>query len=98
MELYNSVPYDESEMKSIQSSILSRILNSSCNDYIITVTDVRNSKSDSSEGLFSDHFIYGTRFYVILSILFTSMLSHGFSPNFMILGTMIPIPKDKKKS
>ena len=26
------------------------------------------------------------------------MLSHGFSPNFMILGTMIPIPKDKKKS
>ena len=26
------------------------------------------------------------------------MLSHGFSPNSMILGTMIPIPKDKKKS
>ena len=98
MELYNSVPYDESEMKSIQSSILSRILNSSCGDYIIAVTDVRKGKSDSSEGLFSDHFIYGTRFYVILSILFTSMLSHGFSPNFMILGTMIPIPKDKKKS
>ena len=50
MELYNSVPYDESEMKSIESSILSRILNSSCSDYIITVTDVRNGKSDSSEG------------------------------------------------
>ena len=26
------------------------------------------------------------------------MLSHGFSPNSMILGTMIPIPKDKKTS
>ena len=26
------------------------------------------------------------------------MLSHGFSPNSMILGTVIPIPKDKKKS
>ena len=26
------------------------------------------------------------------------MLSHRFSPNAMILGTMIPIPKDKKKS
>ena len=26
------------------------------------------------------------------------MLSHGFSPNSMILGTMIPISKDKKKS
>ena len=106
MELYNSVPYDTSEMKSIESSVLSRILNSSCSDYIITVTDVMNAiahlksgKSDGSEGLFSDHFIHGThRFYVILSILFTAMLSHGFSSNSMILGTMIPIPKDKKKS
>ena len=108
MELYNSVPYDTSEIKSIESSVLSRILNSSCSDYItcITVTDVMNAiahlksgKSDGSEGLYSDHFIHGThRVYVILSILFTAMLSHGFSPNSMILGTMIPIPKDKKKS
>ena len=106
MELYNSVPYDASEMKSIESSVLSRILNSSCSDYIITVTDVMNAiahcksgKSDGSESLFSDHFIHGShRFYVILSIFFTSMLSHGFSPNSMMLGTMIPIPKDKKTS
>ena len=46
--------------------------------------------SDGSEGLFFDHFIHGTDlFYVILSILFTSMLSYRFSPNSMILGTMI---------
>ena len=104
--IYNSVPYDTSEMKSIESFVLSRILNSSCSDYIFTVTDVMNAiahlksgKSDGSEGLFSHHFIYGThRLYIILSMLFTSMLSHGFSPNSMILGTMIPIPKDKKKS
>ena len=77
-----------------------------CSDYIITVTDVMNAiahlksgQSDGSESLFSDHFIHDTqRFYVILSILFTSMLSHRFSSNSMILGTMIPIPKDKKKS
>ena len=30
-------------MKSIESSVLSRILNSSCSDYIITVTDVMNA-------------------------------------------------------
>ena len=85
MELYNSVPYDTCEIKCIESSVLSRILNSSCSDYIITVADVMNAiahlksgKSDGSEGLFSDHFIYGThRYYVILSMLFTSMLSHG---------------------
>ena len=78
MELYNSVPYNTSEMKSIESSVLSRLLNSSCSDYIITLTDVMNAiahlksgKSDGSEGLFSDHFIHGThRFYVILSMLF----------------------------
>ena len=33
MKLYNSVPYDTSEMKSIESSVLSRILNSSCSEY-----------------------------------------------------------------
>ena len=66
MELYNSVPYDTSEMKFIETSVLSRILNSSCSDGIITVTDVMNAiahlksgKSDCS-GLFSDHFIRGT--------------------------------------
>ena len=58
---------------------------------------IAHLKSGKSDGLFSEHFIHDThRFYVILSILFTSMLSHGFSPNSMILGTMIPIPKDKK--
>ena len=65
------------------------------------IAHLKSDKSDGSEGLFSDHFIHGThRFYVILSILFTSHLfmSHGFSQNSMILGTMIPIPKDKKKS
>ena len=62
MELYNSVSYDTSEIKSIESFVLSRIFNSSCSDYIITVTDVMNAiahlksgKSNGSEGLFSDH-------------------------------------------
>ena len=69
------------------------------NLYALIIAHLKSGKSDGSEGLFSDHFIHGThRFYVILSILYTSMLSHGFSPNSMILGTMIPIPKDKKKS
>ena len=45
MELYNSVPYNASEIKSIESSVLSLILNSSCSDYSITVTDECNSSS-----------------------------------------------------
>ena len=62
------------------------------------VTHLIKCKSDVSEGLSSDHFIHGNRkLYVLLSILFTLFLRHGFSPS-MILVTMIPIPKDKKKS
>ena len=81
MELYNSVPYDTSEIKSIESSVLSRILNSSCSDYIITVTDVMNAiahlksgKSDGSDGLFSDHFIQGTHCFFMLFHLYYLLL------------------------
>ena len=104
--LYNSVPYDTNHMKLIEREIMSRV--QKCNDesYKITVPDVMNAvthlkdgKSDGYEGLSSEHFIHGNRqLYVLLSILFTLFLRHGFSPDSMILGTMIPIPKDKKKS
>ena len=93
-------------MKLIEREIMSRV--QKCNDesYNITVHDVMNAvnhlkdgKSDGYEGLSSDHFIHGNRqLYVLLSILFTLSLRHGFSPDSMILGTMIPIPTDKKKS
>ena len=55
-------------------------------------------KSDGSEGLFSDHFLHAThRFYVILSLLYTLLLSHGFSPDSMIMRTMVTIPKNRKQ-
>ena len=85
-------------MKLIEREIMSRV--QKCNDesYNITVHDVMNAvthlkdgKSDGYEGLSSDHFIHGNRqLYVLLSILFTLFLRHGFSPDSMILGTMIP--------
>ena len=63
------------------------------------MSHLKNGKSDGSEGLFSDHFLHAThRFYVILSILYTLFLSHGFSPDSMIMETMIPIPKNRKQS
>ena len=67
-------------------------------DGINVVTHLKLGKSDGLEGLFSDHFIKGTRkLYVFLSILFTLVLYHGFSHDSLILGTMISIPWDKKK-
>ena len=104
--VYNSVPYDINDMNLIEREIMSLV--QKCNDesYNITVHDVMNSvthlkdgKFDGYERLSSDHFIHcNIHFYVLLSILFILFVRHGFSPDSMILGTMIPIPKDKKKS
>ncbi len=76
------------------------------NDYVITVADViksvahlKQGKIDGKEGLISDNIIHGTHsLYVPLTIVFNAMLIHGVSPKSMILGTMIPIHKNKKKS
>ena len=58
---------------------------------------IKTGKSDGSVGLSSYH--HGNRkLFVLLSILFILFLRHCFSSNSMILGTMITIPKEKKKS
>ena len=63
------------------------------------VTHLKTGKSDVSEGLSSDPFNQSNRkLYVLLSIVFTLFLRHGFGPNAMIWGTMIPIFKDNIKS
>ena len=93
-------------MRCVETEIMSRIERQSNDCYCTTVQDVINfvahlkvGKSDGSDILFSDHFINGTKhLHVFLSLLFTLFLVYGFSPDSMILGTMIPIPKDKKKS
>ena len=93
-------------MLRIRSTIDHRLQNTKCSGYVITPTDVsiavdhlKSGKGDGFERLSSDHFINGTkkRLYKFLSIIFTLFLSHGFTPDSLILGTIIPIPKDKKK-
>ncbi len=76
------------------------------NDYVITVADViksiahlKQGKTYGEDGLMSDNIIHGTHsLYVLLTILFNTMLIHVVSPDSMILGIMVPIPKNKKKS
>ncbi len=63
------------------------------------VAHLKGGKSDGEEGLMSDNVINGTHaLYVHLSLVFNAMLIHGLSPDSMLLATMIPIPKDKRKS
>ena len=35
--------------------------------------------------------------FVLLALIFNSMLVYGFSPDSMLVGTMVPIPKDKRQ-
>ena len=94
--LYNSVPFDNYDMLRIRSTIDHRLQNTRCSGYVITPTDVRMAlKGYALITLLMEQKGYN---YVFLSIIFTLFSSHGFTPDSLILGTMIPIPKDKKKS
>ena len=60
---------------------------------------LQSAKSDCKEQLLSDHFINGTvRFFTLISLLFTCMLTHGVTPSGLLLSTMIPVPKNKRGS
>ena len=67
--------------------------------YVLTIcSSFILGKSDGEEGLSSDHIINGPRLlYVLLTMVFNSMLIHGVSPKSMLVGTMIPIPKDRRQ-
>ncbi len=104
--LYNSVPYDKDEKNDIKCGIEDDLFKRGHNDYVITVADViksvahlKQGKTDGEEGHMSDNITHGTdSLYVLLTIVFNAMLIHGVSPDSMILGTMVPIPKNNKKS
>ena len=60
---------------------------------------LKYSENVINDRLFSDHFINGTlRFFTLISLLFTSMLSHGVAPTGLLLSTIVPVPKDKRGS
>ena len=67
-------------------------------DTVKGVRRLKLGKSDGEEGLSSDHIINGPiLLYVLLTMVFNSMLIHGLSPESMLVGTMIPIPKDRRQ-
>ncbi len=73
---------------------------------MITVSDVikgidhlKHGKTYGTEGLYSDHLINGCdSLYVYLTMILNAMLIHGISPESMLLGTMVPIPNNKRQS
>ena len=62
---------------------------------------VSKMKCDKKEesGIYSNHIINGTDLlYKLLTKLYNGMLIHGVSPNELMVGTMIPLQKDKRNA
>ena len=105
-KLYNSIGFDNNDMDLLKDIIDSKIDNSelnlsscniSVNDVDIAVKSLNKGKSDGASDLTSDHIINGCKsLNVHISMLLSSMLKHGASPNILRTACMIPIPKNKK--
>lgn len=107
--LYNSVSYNTHDMNKLMENVDTKIGNiystaeeRNHNQYI-TVNDIKKAisqlKSGKKEenGLSSNHFKIGSeRLFIVISLLFNSMLSHGIAPDELLLGTMIPLIKDSR--
>ena len=92
-------------ISNINSSYLNKNSGSSCKCHksVITVDDVckaikymKCGKKDGKFNLFSGHLKNGTpRLYMLLSLLYSSMINHGYCPGEMLFGVMVPLPKVK---
>jgi len=109
--LYTSVGYKESELQDTLSDIDLGInclcMNGKCGyNHIVSVDEVKQAlsqlkigKTDCSSDLTTDHLINGTsRLYSVLSTLFQSMVTHGYTPGAMLFSSILPIVKDRRKS
>ena len=101
--------FDKNEMNTLKTSIDNLVTDhNGCDEqsHIITVANIyenlvfmKSGKNDGQFGHYSDHIINGTlKLNVYISLLFTSMISHGSAPEGLRLSTLIPIPKNKRKS
>ena len=101
--LYKSVSYDVDEMNSINTEINKQIKENvaydiSVDEVIEGVQRLKLGKSDGEEGRNSNHIIHGPKIlFVLLALIFNNMLVHGFSPDSMLVGTMVPMPKVKRQ-
>ncbi len=60
-----------------------------------SIHKLKKEKSDGSKGLSSNHLIYTPHiFKVNIALLLTSIHAHGYTPDDMLNGTIISLPKD----
>ena len=56
---------------------------------------MKPNKDDGNKGFNSNHLLNGSpKLLIYLSLLFRSIIIHGFTPNELLTSTIISIPKD----
>ncbi len=106
--LYNSVSYDSDNMNNLLDSLNTMIHDQASNidgSYLVVpnIIDalhrVKPGKNDGYGMLYSDHFKHGPhRLFVLLTMLFNTMIVHGFTPDGFNISTIQPLAKNKRKS
>ena len=109
-QLYKSVPYNVENMNKLKAKIDSnvnlmysgelKLVNKiTVSNVIKGISVLKRDKTDIDSGHCTNHLIYSChKLHVVLTLLFNSMLIHGFAPSGILKGTVIPIPKNKLKS
>ena len=60
---------------------------------------IKRGKSEGHGNPAADHFVNGPHSLLVhLSRLFSAMLSHSYVPNEMLVSSIVPVPKNVKKS
>ena len=112
-DIFNSVNYDHDELDKIKEELSESIINKNSTDELIqdkmnyelsehdiklAMKSLASGKSDGNIGIFSDHIIRGSDLlhkYILL--LYNAMLNHGYTPELMCMGTIIPLVKNKRQ-
>ena len=110
----NSVSYDETDVSLLQDDIsksVSSHLHDSGPDCICkrgvsgnlveqAMAKIKFGKTDANNGCSSNHFKNGTKKTecIYFSLLLTGILTHNYVPCSMLTNTIIPIPKNRRKS
>jgi hypothetical protein len=102
--LYNCVGYDTCNIDEISKKIHDSLHIDNLNNSMFThgelsaaIKNITLGKSDGNVGVYSNHIIHGSEVLTeYLLYLFNCMIIHGYSPEQMNVGTMIPIPKGKR--
>ena len=94
------MPTDNNELRSLHDAINNGINN----DSMIVITPeiikictkkFKSWKDDGDMRFKSDHLLHGGhQLHVVLSMLFNTMLIHGYTPSVLLKSTVLSIPKD----